>query len=186
MTKGQQSTKTITRPQFEALRTAGPIPEWQGLPETHGLYCLKERHEVIAQPNTIKVLKRLGLVEVAKSTPEWGRWMNALTPAGELVAASLKEGSELPTLDHIAHVVETMAKTQQAPIVQQPEHSGNHAQPEPLDAATSALYAAALRAERTAKDARNLAESLEAAAKEARAAYEKASIRADALRAQAA
>jgi hypothetical protein len=60
------------------------------------------------------------------------------------------------------------------------------AQPEPLDTATSALYAAALRAEQTAQDARNLAESLEAAAKEARAAYENASLGADALRAQAA
>jgi hypothetical protein len=60
------------------------------------------------------------------------------------------------------------------------------AQPEPLDAATSALYAAALRAEQTAKDAQDLAESLTAAAKEARAAYESASMCADALRSRAA
>jgi hypothetical protein len=60
--------------------------------------------------------------------------------------------------------------------------AGIHAEPEPLEAATSALYAATLRAERTAEDARNLAESLTAAAKEARDAYENASLCADALR----
>lgn len=68
----------------------------------------------------------------------------------------------------------------------EPAGTSTGAQPEPLDAATSALYAATLRAEQTAADARNLAESLEAAAKEARAAYENASLGADALRAQAA
>jgi hypothetical protein len=45
---------------------------------------------------------------------------------------------------------------------------------EPLDAATGALYAATLRAERTAEVARHLAESLTDAAEEARAAYESA------------
>lgn len=66
----------------------------------------------------------------------------------------------------------------------EPTETSASAQPEPLDAATSALYTAALRAEQTAADARNLAESLEVAAKEARAAYEKASLRTDALHAQ--
>lgn len=62
----------------------------------------------------------------------------------------------------------------------------SNAQSEPLDAATSALYTAALRAERTAEDARNLAESLAVAAQEARTAYQRACLRADALRTQAA
>lgn len=66
----------------------------------------------------------------------------------------------------------------------EPTGTSTGAQPEPLDAATSALYAAALRAERTAEDARNLAESLTAAAQEARAAYESASRCVDASRAQ--
>lgn len=50
-------------------------------------------------------------------------------------------------------------------------------QTEPLEAATSALYAVALQAERAAEDARKLAESLAVAAKEARAAYESAALR---------
>lgn len=59
----------------------------------------------------------------------------------------------------------------------EPTGTSADAQPEPLDAATSALYAAALRAERAAEDARNLAESLATAAKEARAAYEDCTVR---------
>ncbi|MEV5204433.1 hypothetical protein [Streptomyces sp. NPDC053720] len=131
MTKGQRSaaTTTITRPQFEALRTAGPIAEWQGLPATHPLACLKERHAVFARRSTGNVLIRLGLVEVAEGAISkdtgcpWNQ-INALTRAGEAIAVSLEKGGELPTLDYIAHVVETVTE----------------AQPEPLDAATSTLH----------------------------------------------
>lgn len=116
--------RTITRPQFEALRTAEPIAEWQDLPESHPLACLKQRYAVVAQSNTIKVLMRLGLVEIAEGdvSEATGRpfnQINALTPAGEVIAAALKEGGELPTLDHITHVVKS-GVTSAAPTIDVP------------------------------------------------------------------
>ncbi|MFE2323605.1 hypothetical protein ACFXD5_06725 [Streptomyces sp. NPDC059385] len=112
---------TITRPQFEALRTAEPIAEWQDLPAEHPLACLKNRHAVTAPYNTINVLIRLGLVEKA-TAPEWGQQINALTPAGETIATSLEEGGPLVSLTDISHAVETVRST--APASQQTAPAG--------------------------------------------------------------
>lgn len=101
--------QTITRPQFEALRNAAPVAEWQDVSDTHHLACTKGRQVVWAQRNTTNVLIRLGLVEVVNSGTEWNQQIHALTPAGETVAADLEEGGPLAELDSIAHVVETTA-----------------------------------------------------------------------------
>ena len=114
--------RTITRTQFEALRTAAPVAEWQDLPATHALAVLKDRCAVAARRNTVDVLVRLGLVEVAEGdvSEETGRPSNriyALTPAGEVIAATLEEGGPLVTLDRIAEAVAAQAA---APAAQGP------------------------------------------------------------------
>ncbi|AIV35583.1 hypothetical protein [Streptomyces sp. CCM_MD2014] len=112
--------RTITRPQFEALRTAAPVTEWQDLPASHALASLKDRRAVVARRSTVDVLVRLGLVELADGavSEETGRpWnrIHALTPAGEAIAASLEEGGPLVTLDRIAEAVAAQATTPATP-----------------------------------------------------------------------
>ncbi|KAB2347371.1 hypothetical protein [Actinomadura rudentiformis] len=113
MATNQKSARTISRPQYEALRTAEPVAQWQDLPDTHPMSCLKARHAVCAQLSTIKVLMRLGLVELVEGevAEETGRpWnaIHALTPAGERVAACLEEGGPLVRLDDIGLVVRNL------------------------------------------------------------------------------
>jgi hypothetical protein len=84
----------LSRPQLAALRAAGPVAEWQHLPESHPLARLKGRHAVFAQASTVNVLIRLGLAEKAEGAVSelTGRpWtvITALTPEGEKVAASI-------------------------------------------------------------------------------------------------
>ncbi|MEZ7005040.1 hypothetical protein [Streptomyces sp. AD55] len=111
--------RTITRPQFEALRTAAPVAEWQDLPASHALASLKGRHVVTARRSTVDVLVRLGLAEVAVGAvcEETGRpWneVHVLTPAGEAIAASLEEGGPLVALDRITEAVAAQTTTPEA------------------------------------------------------------------------
>ena len=101
--------KNLSTPQFEALRKAHTAPEWQHLPETHAMFCLRDRYLVHAQASTIKVLVKLGLVEkvdadIHEETGEPWTSVYALTEAGELVAVNLEYGGKL-SLDYIEFVV---------------------------------------------------------------------------------
>lgn len=121
------ANKTLSRPQFEALRKAAPVEEWQDLPEDHALYCLRDRKAVTAQANTIKVLVSLGLVELAegaiseKTGEPWNSiW--ALTRAGELIAITMEYGGDLTSLSYIDFVVtQTTEETPEDAIVTEPQ-----------------------------------------------------------------
>lgn len=129
---------------------------------------------------------RFGHVTDARDTrPAWGityrRYVDVRNSHVRVQADNLDAA--------LAALAEHIGNNQYAVIAIRPEDgeptaTSTDAQTEPLDKATSALYAAALRAERTAEDARNLAESL--TAQEARAAYKSASRCVDASRARTA
>ncbi|MFF1701251.1 hypothetical protein [Streptomyces sp. NPDC058252] len=98
------AAKTITRPQYDALRTAelydGEVPP-SGTP-------LIDRYLVSARPATARVLLRLGLVEeiVTRSGIDAEEHVfPVLTHAGELLRVGMERGGRLTRLDHVARWV---------------------------------------------------------------------------------
>jgi hypothetical protein len=88
------ASKTITRPQYEALRNAAPFGEELLSP----VDALRGRSVVDARANTCAVLVRLGVAEEVQG-------QTVLTRAGELVAVTLTHGGELVPLDTVAYYV---------------------------------------------------------------------------------
>lgn len=97
------TAKTISRPQYDALRTAelydGEVPP-SGTP-------LLGRRLVSARTNTVRSLFRLGLVEeiITRAAGE-DYVFPVLTYAGELIAVTLTPGGDLPALSTVAHYVD--------------------------------------------------------------------------------
>jgi hypothetical protein len=99
------ATKTITRPQFEALRLAAPFDDDLLTPSD----ALRGRKIVDARPNTCAVLVRLNLAEEVNG-------QTVLTWAGELIAVPLQYGGRLVSLEYIAGTVQ-YAKDNPRPVV---------------------------------------------------------------------
>jgi hypothetical protein len=91
-------SRKITRPQYEALRTAALFGEDLLSP----VDALRGRLVVDARPNTAAVLIRLGVAEEVQG-------QTVLTNAGELLAATMVYGGDLPTLDTVAYYVANAA-----------------------------------------------------------------------------
>jgi hypothetical protein len=109
-------SRTITRPQFEALRTAEPYP-WKRFDALDGRRLLSHR----VRSNTVAVLVRLGLVELVEVRDEEGEVTSrahCLTPAGELIAAPLENGGRLVSLDYIASAVKHSAEETERPAAE--------------------------------------------------------------------
>lgn len=99
------TAKTLTRPQFEALRTAelydGEIPP-SGTP-------LIDEYLVSARANTVRSLLRKGLVReivIISGIDREELVFPVLTYAGELIRATLEPGGDLPTLHTVEYTVE--------------------------------------------------------------------------------
>lgn len=98
------AAKTITRPQFEALRTAelydGEVPP-SGTP-------LLDEYLVSARANTVRSLLRLGLVKeivIRSGIEQEAHVFPVLTYAGELLRATMERGGDLTRLDTVAAYV---------------------------------------------------------------------------------
>jgi hypothetical protein len=98
------ATKTISRPQFEALRTAelydGEVPP-SGTP-------LLDEYLVSARANTVRSLLRLGLVKeivIRSGIEQEEHVFPVLTYAGELLRVGMERGGRLTRLDHVARWV---------------------------------------------------------------------------------
>jgi hypothetical protein len=98
------AAKTLTRPQFEALRTAelydGEVPP-SGTP-------LIDEYLVSARANTVRSLLRLGLVReivIRSGIEQEEHVFPVLTYAGELIRATMEPGGDLVRLDTVAAYV---------------------------------------------------------------------------------
>jgi hypothetical protein len=102
------STKTLTTAQATAVRTAAVYggEEPPSGSRTAGRYLIDGR------PNSLAVLVRLGLAETITDVVGIGReeiTQHVLTKAGETIRHELRAGGELPTLGHVAEVVQEAA-----------------------------------------------------------------------------
>jgi hypothetical protein len=97
--------RTLTRPQAEALRTAAVY----GGEEPPSGSATAGRYLVDGRPNTLAVLVRLGMVETVTEVVGIDReehTQHVLTRAGETIRQELRAGGDLPTLGHVASVVQ--------------------------------------------------------------------------------
>jgi hypothetical protein len=111
------AAKTLTRPQFEALRTA---ERYEGEVPPSGTPLLDELL-ISARPATVRVLIRLGLareIVIVSGIEREELVFPVLTYAGELLRATMERGGALTRLDRVAaYVADAGPRPERRPAV---------------------------------------------------------------------